>query len=76
MKCQLTPLRADDYPVLFTPLQWQRLQQAFPDGVCDYSKPGVAQRGTVPWLTYQDRRGRVIYGGRRMGRSPVSHRIG
>ena len=23
-------------------------------GVCDFSKPGVAQQGTVPWMTYQD----------------------
>jgi Tannase-like family of unknown function (DUF6351) len=75
MKCQLKPLRREDYPVTFTDPQWQALQHAFPGGVCDYSKPGVSQHGAVPWLTYQTRRGRVIYGGKRMGRPPRSHRI-
>ena len=40
MKCQLKPLRRDDYPVTFTDDQWQRLQKAFPGGVCDYSEAG------------------------------------
>ena len=44
-------------------------------GVCDYSKPGVDQHGAVPWLTYQDRKGRVIYGGKPMGKPPRSHPI-
>jgi hypothetical protein len=76
MKCQLKPMRREDYPVTFTDAQWQQLQSAFPGGVCDYSKPGVSQHGAVPWLTYQTRRGRVIYGGKRMGRPPRSQRIG
>jgi hypothetical protein len=75
MKCQLKPMRRDDYPVTFSDDQWKRLQQAFPGGVCDYSKPGVSQHGATAWLTYQDKRGRVIYGGKPMGRPPVSHRI-
>jgi uncharacterized tannase-like protein DUF6351 len=75
MKCRLKPMRREDYPVSFTDAQWERLQQAFPGGVCDYTKPGVGQRGAVPWLTYQNRRGRVIYGGKPMGRRPVSRRI-
>ena len=55
MKCQLKPLRRDDYPVTFTDAQWQRLQQAFPGGVCDYTQAGrEPARGDVPWLTYQD----------------------
>jgi hypothetical protein len=75
MKCQLEPMRRDDYPVKFTDDQWKRLQKAFPGGVCDWNKPGVSQRGAVSWLTYQDKRGRVIYGGKPMGRPPASHRI-
>jgi hypothetical protein len=75
MKCQLKPLRRDDYNVAFSDDQWRRLQAAFPGGVCDYSKPGVDQRGALSWLTYQDRRGRVIYGGRPLGRAPRAHRI-
>jgi hypothetical protein len=75
MKCRLKPLRRDDYPVAFTGAQWRELQKAFPGGVCDYSKPGVSQHGATAWLTYQDKRGRVIYGGRPLGRRPVSHRV-
>ncbi|MEA2412001.1 MAG: hypothetical protein QOC77_2562 [Thermoleophilaceae bacterium] len=75
MKCQLKPMRRDDYPVTFTDDQWKRLQQAFPGGVCNYGKPGVSQHGAVAWLTYQDKRGRVIYGGKPMGAPPASHRI-
>jgi hypothetical protein len=72
LKCQLKPLNPADYPVTFTPAQWQELQQAFPLGVCDYSRPGVDQQPTVPWLTYQDAAGHVIYGGRPMGSAPTS----
>jgi Tannase-like family of unknown function (DUF6351) len=72
LKCQLKPLNPADYPVTFTPAQWQELQQAFPQGVCDYSKPGVDQQPTVTWLTYQDSAGHVIYGGRPLGAVPVS----
>ena len=75
MKCRLKPMRRADYPVTFTDQQWNRLRLAFPGGVCDYGKPGIGQRGAIPWLTYQNSRGRVIYGGKPMGRPPVSHRI-
>ena len=75
MKCQLKPMRREDYPVAFTDEQWRRLQEAFPGGVCDYGKPGVSQQGAVAWLTYQDTRGRVIYGGKPLGRAPASKRI-
>jgi hypothetical protein len=75
MKCRLKPLRRDDYPVTFTAAQWSELQKAFPGGVCDYGKPGVSQHGATAWLTYQDKRGHVIYGGRPLGKRPVSHRI-
>jgi hypothetical protein len=52
-KCQLKPLRRTDYgTVQFTDAQWASLQQAFPTGVCDWSEPGVDQRGATPWLTY------------------------
>jgi hypothetical protein len=67
-KCALKPLRrADYYPIVFTPDQWARLQRTFPTGVCDWSRPGVEQQGAVPWQTYQDADGNVIYGGRPLG---------
>ena len=53
LKCQLKPLnKADFYPVQFTDAEWAQLQQTFPTGVCDYSKPGVDQQPTVAWMTY------------------------
>jgi hypothetical protein len=72
-KCQLGPLRHTGYPgITFTSSQWAKLRQTFPRGVCDFSKPGVAQQSTIPWLTYQDARGHVIYGGRPLGTVPAS----
>jgi hypothetical protein len=72
LKCQLKPLDRSSYPVTFTDAQWQELQQAFPSGVCDYSKPGVGQGPTTTWKTYQDANGNVIYGGAALGPPPVS----
>ncbi len=72
-KCQLKPLKRTDYPgITFTTAEWTKLQQLFPKGVCDFSKPGVSQQPTVPWLTYQDAHGHVIYGGRPLGPTPGS----
>jgi hypothetical protein len=41
--------------------------------VCDFSRPGVSQKGTVPWQTYQEdsNGGAVIYGGKSLGRAPA-----
>ncbi len=73
-KCQLKPLRRTDYPgITFTAAQWTGLRKTFPAGVCDYSKPGVDQQPTIPWLTYQNASGHVIYGGKPMGKAPASH---
>jgi hypothetical protein len=71
-KCQLKPLNRSDYPLPFTDEQWAQLQAIFPTGVCDFSKPGVDQQGTIPWQTYQDAQGNVIYGGAPLGDPPVS----
>jgi hypothetical protein len=73
-QCQLKPLVRSDYKVVFTDAEWATLQKTFPTGVCDYSKLGVSQQNTVPWLTYFDSRSKVVYGGRPMGPAPVSRR--
>jgi putative cell wall-binding protein len=55
LKCQLKPLDRADYTVTFSDAEWAQLEAAFPDGVCDYSLPGVGQqppRG--PWQTYAE----------------------
>ena len=49
-----------------------QLQQTFPDGVCDWTKPGVGQQPNLTWLTYQDKQGNVIYGGKPMPPAPAS----
>src|SRR3954451_81074 len=64
LRCQLVPLsREAYYPIQFTDAQWKQLEDAFPTGVCDWTKPGVSQQPTIPWMTYQDASGNVIYGG-------------
>lgn len=77
-KCQLKPLRrTDDYGAFgLSDAQWTRLEAAFPEGVCDYSKPGVGFTETVPWLTYQRADGSVVYGGTPMGEAPRSAPFG
>jgi hypothetical protein len=55
VKCQLKPLNRSDYrdaSMPFTDAQWSQLQQIFPEGVCDYSKPAVGKTANLPWLTY------------------------
>lgn len=53
LKCQLKPLDRSEYEsVPFTDEQWTQMQQIFPEGVCDWSKPGVGQQSTIPWMTY------------------------
>jgi hypothetical protein len=72
-RCELKPLDRNGYEgVAFSDAQWERLQKVFPAGVCDFSKPGVGRTPTIPWLTYQDARGRVVYGGRPLGKPPRS----
>ncbi len=43
MKCQLKPINFAEYKVAFTDAQQTRMKTVFPTGVCDFSKPGVAQ---------------------------------
>jgi hypothetical protein len=53
LKCQLKPLNRSEYGLVpFTDAQWLRLVQAFPGGVCDWSKPGVGQVAAGPWMSF------------------------
>jgi hypothetical protein len=54
MKCQLRPPSRTDYAVAFTDAQWDRLQAAFPSGVCNYAVPGVGEVAPAPWQTFAD----------------------
>jgi hypothetical protein len=54
-KCQLKPVAASDYKVAPTADQLAQLQKVFPQGVCDWSKPGVGQTGKlVTWAKFKD----------------------
>ncbi len=44
LKCTLKPVDVKDYTVALTPDQISKLKTTFPHGVCDYSRPGVAQQ--------------------------------
>jgi hypothetical protein len=67
-KCQLKPLDRMDYvPLDFTDEEWAKLNQAFPTGVCDFSKPAVAKQPSIPWMTFADGPG-----GRPLGDPPTS----
>jgi len=52
LKCQLKSLDSSDYTMSFTPSEWSELQQIFPNGVCDWSKPGVGFRLARPWASF------------------------
>ena len=55
-KCQLKPLNVSDSDyrgTAFTPNQVARLAAVFPNGVCDWTKPGVGQTDAVP-TTFAD----------------------
>jgi hypothetical protein len=53
LKCQLKPVDLRDYRVAFTDRQRARLTSIFPQGVCDWSKPGVGQQKLAgTWLSY------------------------
>jgi len=52
LKCQLKPLDPSDYATGFSAAQWSTLSSLYPSGVCDYSRPGVAQRPSLPWVTF------------------------
>jgi putative cell wall-binding protein len=62
MKCHLRPLDRDDYDAGLSDGQWERLQAAFPDGVCDWTRPAVDQARTRPWMSFADGPGGVPLG--------------
>jgi hypothetical protein len=44
LKCALKPVDPKDYSQPLTPDQIAGLKAVFPQGVCDYSRPGIAQQ--------------------------------
>jgi hypothetical protein len=53
LKCQLKPLDPADYaPATLTEEQLARLRAVFPDGVCDWTRPGVGQQPAISPLDF------------------------
>jgi hypothetical protein len=53
VKCALVPADPDSYGVELTGAQRERLARVFPDGVCDWSAPGVGVRPSDgPWQSF------------------------
>jgi Tannase-like family of unknown function (DUF6351) len=53
LKCQLKPVDLNEYAVSFTVQEQARLAAIFPEGVCDYTKPGVEQTKLKgQWLSF------------------------
>ena len=52
IKCRLKPVEPRDYRVNFTTAQWDRLGRVFAGGVCDWSRPGVAQVPVKTWPSF------------------------
>jgi hypothetical protein len=52
LACSLQPLRRSSFSVAFTNVQWKALEATFPNGVCNWGKPGLEQRPNIPWLDY------------------------
>jgi hypothetical protein len=52
LKCQLRAPAPKDYAARYTAAEWSRLRRIFPSGVCDWTRPGVAATGVVPWASF------------------------
>ncbi len=75
-KCQLKPVDPADYPTALDPEGFAaQVAEIFPQGVCDYSKPGVGVAPTETWLQYGDAEN-VIYGGEALPGEAASSRQG
>jgi hypothetical protein len=54
-KCTLKPVDMADYKVAPSADQLAKLKTVFPDGVCDYTKPGVGQTQKITtWASFSD----------------------
>jgi hypothetical protein len=76
--CRLEPLdrAALGSPVPLTDDQWAQLQAVFPEGVCDWTRPGVGQGPAQTWLRYDAAGGGVAYGGRNLPAVPARSATG
>ncbi len=53
LTCRRQPVEAADYPASVTPAQLDEIQEIFPTGVCDWSRPGVGSTDrSQTWLSF------------------------
>ena len=52
LKCELKAVDRSDYSVSLTDEQLAAIRAAFPSGVCDFTKKGIAVRSPEIWLRY------------------------
>jgi len=52
LKCHLKAVDAGHYRTVFSREEIERLNRVFPEGVCDWSRPGVNQVPVVPWASF------------------------
>jgi hypothetical protein len=72
VQCALSPINPEDYlPAELSDANMAALKETFPRGVCDYTKPGLGQQHSVPWMTYADGAG-----GKPLGPRPSSASFG
>jgi hypothetical protein len=80
VSCRLRPVARSDFDFLLVPMSdadWARVQRTFPDGVCDYSRPGVGQGPAQTWLTYAGSTPTTAtYGGRNLPAPPARSATG
>jgi hypothetical protein len=55
LKCELKAVDRRDYQARLTDAQLAGIKAAFPSGVCDYTRKGVAVRAPGTWLSYASR---------------------
>ena len=56
LKCALKAVDRRDYAMTLTEAQVAMVRAAFPSGVCDYTRTGVAVRAPDTWQSYQVRK--------------------
>jgi hypothetical protein len=72
VQCALSPIDPEDYlPATLSEAHIATLTEIFPRGVCDYTKRGLGQQHSIPWMTYADGPG-----GKPLGPAPTSAAFG
>ena len=67
IQCRRKPFDPANYKVTFSSDELAQLRKTFADGVCDYTKPGLGEQASQPWITFADGPG-----GKPLGSPPAS----